>query len=180
MFARRSCVLPRSNRFRHLSSNPPFMARFMFGAESDPYDVERYFKALRRAQMELDLDLDSEKGKHYYSKEIPALHGTGGRSNLRSGSTNRFLALHRGDVRAILSVDAKAGVVPNESNSTVIRRGRTGLTTRKGRQSVRPRLHIGRRAFRTNGAISLIVTLFGGRFNQENVLDFSGEEDASR
>ncbi len=46
-----------------------FMAGFMFGAKTDPDDVERYFKALRRAQMELDLA--SEKYKHYYSKEIP-------------------------------------------------------------------------------------------------------------
>jgi hypothetical protein len=47
-----------------------FMAGFMFGAQTDPNDVERYFKALRRAQMELDLA--AEKYKHYYSKEIPA------------------------------------------------------------------------------------------------------------
>jgi NitT/TauT family transport system substrate-binding protein len=47
-----------------------FMAGFMFGTQTDPEDVERYFKALRRAQMELDLD--AEKYKHYYSKEIPA------------------------------------------------------------------------------------------------------------
>ncbi len=47
-----------------------FMAGFMFGAQTDQEDVERYFKALRRAQMELDLD--AEKYKHYYTKEIPA------------------------------------------------------------------------------------------------------------
>ncbi len=47
-----------------------FMAGFMFGSETDVNDVERYFKALRRAQMELDLH--SEKYKHYYAKEIPA------------------------------------------------------------------------------------------------------------
>jgi len=46
-----------------------FMAGFMFGAQTDPDDVERYFTALRRAQMELDLA--GEKYKHYYSKEIP-------------------------------------------------------------------------------------------------------------
>ena len=47
-----------------------FMAGFMFGAQTDAEDVERYFRALRRAQMELDLD--SEKYKHYYAKEIPS------------------------------------------------------------------------------------------------------------
>jgi NitT/TauT family transport system substrate-binding protein len=47
-----------------------FMAGFMFGAQTEAEDVERYFKALRRAQMELDLE--AEKYKHYYSKEIPS------------------------------------------------------------------------------------------------------------
>jgi NitT/TauT family transport system substrate-binding protein len=46
-----------------------FMAGFMFGAETDPDDVERYFRALRRAQM--DLDLEPESYKHYYLKEVP-------------------------------------------------------------------------------------------------------------
>jgi NitT/TauT family transport system substrate-binding protein len=46
-----------------------FMAGFMFGAGTDPLDVERYFRALRRAQMELDLE--PERYKHYYLKEIP-------------------------------------------------------------------------------------------------------------
>jgi NitT/TauT family transport system substrate-binding protein len=47
-----------------------FMAGFMFGAHTNPQDVERYFNALRRAQMELDLA--AEQYKHYYSKEIPS------------------------------------------------------------------------------------------------------------
>jgi NitT/TauT family transport system substrate-binding protein len=46
-----------------------FMAGFMFGAGTDPPDVERYFRALKRAQMELDLE--PERYKHYYLKEIP-------------------------------------------------------------------------------------------------------------
>jgi NitT/TauT family transport system substrate-binding protein len=47
-----------------------FMAGFMFGAQTNPEDVERYFKALKRAQMELDLA--AENYKHYYADEIPA------------------------------------------------------------------------------------------------------------
>lgn len=47
-----------------------FMAGFMFGAGTDPADVERYFRALKRAQMELDLE--PERYKHYYLNEIPA------------------------------------------------------------------------------------------------------------
>jgi NitT/TauT family transport system substrate-binding protein len=46
-----------------------FMAGFMFGADTDPLDVERYFRALKRAQMELDLE--PERYKDYYLKEIP-------------------------------------------------------------------------------------------------------------
>jgi NitT/TauT family transport system substrate-binding protein len=46
-----------------------FMAAFMFGATIDPLDVERYFRALKRAQMELDLE--PERYKHYYLREIP-------------------------------------------------------------------------------------------------------------
>ena len=46
-----------------------FMAGFLFSASTDPQDVERYFNALRRAQMALDLE--PERYKHYYLKEIP-------------------------------------------------------------------------------------------------------------
>jgi NitT/TauT family transport system substrate-binding protein len=46
-----------------------FMAGFMFDAGIDPADVERYFNALKRAQMELDLQ--PEPYKHHYLKEIP-------------------------------------------------------------------------------------------------------------
>jgi NitT/TauT family transport system substrate-binding protein len=46
-----------------------FMAGFMFGGSTDPEDVARYFRALQRAQMELDFA--SEAYKHYYLKEIP-------------------------------------------------------------------------------------------------------------
>ena len=46
-----------------------FMAGFMFGPETDPVDVEKYFNALKRAQMELDLE--PEPYKHHYLREIP-------------------------------------------------------------------------------------------------------------
>jgi NitT/TauT family transport system substrate-binding protein len=46
-----------------------FMAGFMFGGDTNTGDVERYFRGLRRAQMELDLE--PERYKHYYLKEIP-------------------------------------------------------------------------------------------------------------
>jgi NitT/TauT family transport system substrate-binding protein len=46
-----------------------FMAAFLFSAHIDPADVEKYFAALKRAQM--DLDFEPEAYKHYYVKEIP-------------------------------------------------------------------------------------------------------------
>lgn len=46
-----------------------FMIGFMFPHEVDEHDVEKYMNGLRRAQM--DLDLEPERYKHHYSKEIP-------------------------------------------------------------------------------------------------------------
>jgi NitT/TauT family transport system substrate-binding protein len=46
-----------------------FMAGFLFSSTIDPADVERYFAALKRAQM--DLDFEPERYKHHYLKEIP-------------------------------------------------------------------------------------------------------------
>lgn len=46
-----------------------FMAGFMFDTDTDPADVAKYFAALKRAQM--DLDLTPEPYKHYYTREIP-------------------------------------------------------------------------------------------------------------
>ncbi len=46
-----------------------FMAAFMFDADTDADDVGKYFAALKRAQM--DLDLAPEPYKHYYRREIP-------------------------------------------------------------------------------------------------------------
>ena len=56
-----------------------FMAGFMFGAGTDPADVEKYFAALKRAQM--DLDLEPERYKAYYAREIPARYA--GRVDVR-------------------------------------------------------------------------------------------------
>lgn len=46
-----------------------FMAAFMFDVDTDPADVAKYFAALKRAQMVLDLT--PEPYKHYYTREIP-------------------------------------------------------------------------------------------------------------
>jgi hypothetical protein len=46
-----------------------FMIGFMFPGSVDPADVEKYMNGMKRAQM--DLDIEPEKYKHHYVKEIP-------------------------------------------------------------------------------------------------------------
>ncbi len=46
-----------------------FMIGFMFPDNVDPADVEKYMRGMKRAQM--DLDVEPEKYKHYYLREIP-------------------------------------------------------------------------------------------------------------
>lgn len=46
-----------------------FMIGFMFPSEVDEGDVAKYMEGLKRAQM--DLDLEPEKYKHFYLKEVP-------------------------------------------------------------------------------------------------------------
>lgn len=46
-----------------------FIGGFMFSDDIDNAQVERYFSALRRAQM--DIDLAPEAYKHYYLREVP-------------------------------------------------------------------------------------------------------------
>ena len=46
-----------------------FIAGFMFSADIDAGNVQKYFSALKRAQM--DLDLEPERYKARYAKELP-------------------------------------------------------------------------------------------------------------
>jgi NitT/TauT family transport system substrate-binding protein len=46
-----------------------FIMGFLVASEADTDDLERYFKALRRAQRELDLE--PERYKHYWAREMP-------------------------------------------------------------------------------------------------------------
>jgi hypothetical protein len=46
-----------------------FMIGHLVSGEADLSDVERYFKALRRAQH--DIDLEPEAYKHYFLRELP-------------------------------------------------------------------------------------------------------------
>lgn len=56
-----------------------FIAGFMFGADTDVGDVRKYFSALKRAQM--DLDLEPERYKTHYGREIPSRYA--GRVDVR-------------------------------------------------------------------------------------------------
>jgi hypothetical protein len=47
-----------------------FMMSFLLSANADQHDTERYFRALRRAQQEIDLEPGPYK--HYYARELPA------------------------------------------------------------------------------------------------------------
>jgi hypothetical protein len=47
-----------------------FMMSFLLSAGAGQQDTERYFRALRRAQQEIDLE--PEPHKHYYARELPA------------------------------------------------------------------------------------------------------------
>jgi NitT/TauT family transport system substrate-binding protein len=46
-----------------------FIMGFLVGEESDQDDLERYFRALRAAQREIDLDAD--RFKHFWLRELP-------------------------------------------------------------------------------------------------------------
>jgi NitT/TauT family transport system substrate-binding protein len=47
-----------------------FMIGFIIEGDADPSDVEKYFRALQRAQR--DIDAEPERYKHYFLKELPA------------------------------------------------------------------------------------------------------------
>ena len=46
-----------------------FIMGFLVGDDSDQEDLERYFRALRAAQREIDLDAD--RYKHFWLRELP-------------------------------------------------------------------------------------------------------------
>jgi NitT/TauT family transport system substrate-binding protein len=45
------------------------MMGFLLSSDADTEDTDKYFRALRRAQQEIDLE--PERYKHFYAREIP-------------------------------------------------------------------------------------------------------------
>jgi NitT/TauT family transport system substrate-binding protein len=79
-----------------------FMMGFLLSADADMDDVGKYFRALQRAQR--DIDLEPEKYKHYYLKELPErfhsmvdaqLFGTGERIVFEPYTREAFETTHR-------------------------------------------------------------------------------------
>jgi len=79
-----------------------FMIGFLLHKDADPEDVKRYFRALQRAQR--DIDLEPERYKHYFLKELPAKYhdtidvmgfGPGERLIFESYTREMFERTHR-------------------------------------------------------------------------------------
>jgi NitT/TauT family transport system substrate-binding protein len=79
-----------------------FIIGFLVNNDADMDDVARYFRALQRAQR--DIDLEPERYKHYFLKEIPAKYqelidlngfGTGERLVFEPYTREMFETTHR-------------------------------------------------------------------------------------
>lgn len=79
-----------------------FMVGFLVTGATEEEDIGRYFKALRRAQ--LDIDLEPERYKHYFLNELPERYhpmvdirafGTGERIVFESYTQEMFERTHR-------------------------------------------------------------------------------------
>jgi NitT/TauT family transport system substrate-binding protein len=63
-----ACYILEQQGFRKIVDTT-FMIGFLFGDDADVDDVARYFRALERAQR--DIDLEPERYKHYFVDELP-------------------------------------------------------------------------------------------------------------
>jgi hypothetical protein len=84
-----------------------FMIAAMINGNPDPEDVRKYFRALKRAQR--DIDLRPRALYALLSQGIPrALPCHDGHPALGAGRTHRVRAIHEGGVRGILRLDREA------------------------------------------------------------------------
>ena len=81
--------------FRKIIDNT-FMIATMIHGDPDPEDLRKFFRALKRAQR--DLDLRPELYTHYYKKEFPVrYHADDGYAALGPGRAAGVRALYRGE-----------------------------------------------------------------------------------
>ena len=84
-----------------------FMIATMIHGDPDPEDLRKYFRALRRAQR--DIDLRPDRYTHYYKNEFPgALARADGYAPLGPGRAAGVRALHQGGVRRDLPLDRRS------------------------------------------------------------------------
>ena len=84
-----------------------FMMATMITGEPDPEDVRKFFRALKRAQR--DIDLRPELYTHYLQERVPeALSRQDGHAPLGSGRAHRVRALLAGHLRGVARLDPRA------------------------------------------------------------------------
>ena len=83
-----------------------FMIATMVTGDPDPEDLRKFFRALRRAQR--DIDLRPDLYTHYYKNEFPVrYHARHGYAPLGAGRAAGVRALHQGGLRGDLQVDRR-------------------------------------------------------------------------
>ena len=84
-----------------------FMIASMINGDPEPDDIRRYFRALRKAQR--DIDLRPELYTHYYRNEFPdRFHAAMDTRALGPRRTHRVRALFPRSLRAVVRLDRKA------------------------------------------------------------------------
>ena len=92
--------------FRKVIDNT-FMIGTMIHGDPDPEDLRKFFRALRRAQR--DIDLRPELYTHYYKNEFPERwHVDDGYAPLGPRRASRLRAVHQGSLRRIVRVDRRS------------------------------------------------------------------------
>ncbi len=118
-FSAPACLLEQQG-FRKIVDTT-FVEAFLFPEEADIADVERYFRALKRAQR--DIDLEPERYKHYFLREIPERYhaladvrtfGPGERIVFEDYTREMYERTHRWMLSWNLFAEGEAGNAPYE------------------------------------------------------------------
>ncbi len=115
-----TCYILEQQGFRKVLDTT-FMIGFLFNNDANIEDVERYFRALKRAQR--DIDLEPERYKHYFLDELPErfrslvdvrMFGPGERIVFEDYTREMFERTHRWMERWELFPDGHRGNAPYE------------------------------------------------------------------